>query len=88
MTIASLSLSDSIACIHCLTICVQSLQFRDNFSLISEDWNTGLICRLIHGISVFSRLHTCEIVLVLSVDRYRMVVFPLKEVTKPRSRFL
>ena len=70
------AVADGLMGVYLIAIGAMDLAWTGVYYLHDFQWRTGLSCRIIGGISVFSSEVSIMVLSLLSVDRFKHIVFP------------
>ena len=72
----NLAASDLLMGIYMLFIACADIYFGDNFPMVSDEWRTGVTCKILGAISIVSSEASVFFVTVISIDRFIAIKFP------------
>ena len=74
--IGSLAISDSLMGVYMLILASADLYYGDDYFVYSDQWRTGLVCKLASFICLISSEASVFFITLISVDRFLCLVFP------------
>ena len=88
LLLSNLAISDSIMGIYMLIIACADVYFGTDFPMYSENWRSGITCRIAGGLSILSSEASVFFVTLISIDRFICVRFPFttKKLSKRSAR--
>ena len=76
MLLQNLAASDLVMGIYMLIIASADLYYGDNFPMLSENWRSGITCRIAGAMSITSSEASVFFVTLISIDRFISIRFP------------
>ena len=76
LLLSNLAISDALMGIYMVIIAVADIYFGDYFPLQSENWRSGITCRIAGALSIASSEASVLFITLISIDRFICIKYP------------